>query len=295
MSGLNSQWLHGHIRHRRFAPVRHAFDYNTGMLAIDLAEWQAVPGLSRLFSMERFNWLSLRRADYFNPDEPDLDTAVRDQVERATGWRPDGAVRLITHPRYLGALFNPVSFYCCYTRHDQPDDGAVPRVIATEITNTPWEERHLYCLEGGPVHQGDSGWRSCRYHFSKRFHVSPFNDMEQDYQWVFAFRPGAVHIHMNVYQDGEKHFDATLSLASEPLTRSALHHHLRRFPLETLKVVAGIYWHALRLKLKGAVFRTHPDKRSPSDAGYRKGASDQGNAVHDESSQTTGRVTSWRN
>ncbi|PAV24566.1 DUF1365 domain-containing protein [Tamilnaduibacter salinus] len=292
---MKSQWLHGRIRHRRFTPVHHGFDYHTGMFAIDLSEWATIPRLSRLLSLERFNWLSLRRADYFRPDNPDLDAAVRDQVEQATGWRPDGAIQLITHPRYLGAIFNPVSFYCCYTRHDRPGDGSVPRVIASEITNTPWGERHLYCLEGGPVHESDSGWRSCQYRFSKRFHVSPFNDMAQDYQWVFAFKPGAIHIHMNVYQDGFKQFDATLSLDREPLTRRALHRHLRRFPAETLKVAAGIYWHALRLKLKGALFRTHPDKRAASDAAYRQGSDDQGCAVHDESSSVTGRVTSWRN
>lgn len=126
---LHSQWLEGTIRHRRKAPVRHEFSYSTGMLALDLREWPSITHISRLFSLECFNWLSLYRRDYFRPETDNLLQAVSDQVQQATGWRPDGAVQLITHPRYFGYVFNPVSFYFCYHAGDRPDHGAVPRVI----------------------------------------------------------------------------------------------------------------------------------------------------------------------
>lgn len=63
---MNSQWLEGTVRHRRKFPVSHEFQYSTGMLALDLDEWDQVTETSPLFSLERFNWLSLRRSDYFN-------------------------------------------------------------------------------------------------------------------------------------------------------------------------------------------------------------------------------------
>lgn len=299
-TALASQWLEGSIRHRRQSPVGHEFSYRTGMLALELGEWHRITTISPLFSSERFNWLSLYRKDYFRPDSPDLLTAIRDQTEEATGWRPDGAVELITHPRYLGYVFNPVSFYFCYRAGDRPDTGAVPRVILAQITNTPWHERHLYCLETNAEAEDSpathAGWHSERFGFQKRFHVSPFNGMDQHYQWTFSFRGPELRIHMNVLEGGAKQFDATLVVQRTPLTRKQLHGTLRRFPLEAIKVAAGIYWHALKLKFKGAPFYTHPDKLPESDPCHRLGTGDSGVDVTDNNTinRSSGKVSSWR-
>jgi len=293
---LHSQWLEGTIRHRRKAPVRHEFSYSTGMLALDLREWPSVTHISRLFSLERFNWLSLYRRDYFRPETDNLLQAVSDQVQQATGWRPDGAVQLITHPRYFGYVFNPVSFYFCYNAGDRPDHGAVPRVILAQITNTPWKDRHVYCLETTGAEPANAGWRTERFEFSKRFHVSPFNPMDQHYQWTFSFRGPELRIYMGVRQEERKHFDATLVVRRTPLDRKELHRSLRQFPLEALKVVGGIYWHALKLKLKRVPFFTHPNKLPENDPAYRRGAEDSGQDVTEPTAQnkTTGKVSSWR-
>ncbi|WP_051603973.1 DUF1365 domain-containing protein [Marinobacter sp. HL-58] len=293
---LHSQWLEGTIRHRRLAPVHHEFSYSTGMLALDLREWDSVTRISRLFSLEKFNWLSLRRRDYFRPEKDNLLQAVTDQVRTATGWQPDGAVELITHPRYFGYVFNPVSFYFCYSAGDDPATGAVPRVILAQITNTPWKDRHVYCLETTGAEPTSAGWRTERFGFGKRFHVSPFNPMDQHYQWTFSFRGPEVRIHMNVLQDNSKHFDATLVVRRTPLDRRELHRSLRQFPVEALKVVGGIYWHALKLKLKGVPFFTHPDKLPESDPAHRLGSEDSGLDVTEaaDRTKTTGKVSSWR-
>lgn len=293
---MNSQWLEGSVRHRRKFPTKHEFQYSTGMLALDVDEWDTATSVSPMFSLERFNWLSLRRSDYFNPDAGSLSTTVRDHVERATGWRPDGTVELITHPRYFGYVFNPVSFYFCYRAGDIPLDGAVPKVIVAQISNTPWHERHVYCLETVSEQANASGWRTERFGFSKRFHVSPFNGMDQDYQWTFSFRGPDLRIHMNVLEQEKKHFDATLVVHRTPLTRKTVHRSLREFPVEAVKVTAGIYWHALKLKLKGAPFYTHPDKLPTDDPAHRRGVDDSGLDVSSagDSNNKRGRVSSWR-
>lgn len=293
---MNSQWLEGTVRHRRKYPIRHEFQYSTGMLALDLDEWDRVTETSPLFSLERFNWLSLRRSDYFQPEAGSLTDAVRDQVETATGWRPDGAVELITHPRYFGYVFNPVSFYFCYRPGDNPADGPVPKVIMAQISNTPWHERHVYCMETLHEDANGQGWHSERFEFSKRFHVSPFNGMEQHYQWTFSFRGPDLRIHMNVLEADRKHFDATLVVQRTPLTRKEVHRSLRKFPMEAIKVTAGIYWHALKLKVKGAPFYTHPDKLAADNPAHKQGASDAGLDVTsaERSNNKSGRVSSWR-
>ncbi len=43
-----------------------------------------------------------------------LAEAVRELVRERTGVRPDGPIRLLTHLRYFGHCFNPVSFYYCF-------------------------------------------------------------------------------------------------------------------------------------------------------------------------------------
>ncbi|MBK1851973.1 DUF1365 domain-containing protein [Marinobacter sp. 1-4A] len=293
---MDSQWLQGSIRHRRLYPVRHEFEYHTGMLALDTDEWNQIANVSPFFSLESFNWVSLKRKDYFQPEAGELSEALRAHVETATGWRPDGAVELITHPRYAGYVFNPVSFYFCYRAGESGANGDVPAVIVAQITNTPWHERHVYCLETTHSAPNAAGWRTERFDFTKRFHVSPFNAMAQQYEWTFSFRGKDLRIHMNVLEEGKKHFDATLVVHRAPLTRKTLHKSLRQFPVEALKVAAGIYWHALKLKLKGAPFYTHPDKLADSDPAHKLGVTDQGVDVTstDDSNKTRGKVSSWR-
>ncbi|MFE8071694.1 DUF1365 domain-containing protein [Marinobacteraceae bacterium S3BR75-40.1] len=282
---MSSAFLEGSIRHRRLNPVRHSLSYPIGLYAIDLDRWQQLETLSPWISTRHFNWVWFRRKDYFLPGEPDLKNAVARHVFRETGWMPDGPIELITHPRYLGHSFNPVSFYFCYAADARPEAGDLPRAILAQITNTPWHERHTYCLYDAPALEGRKGWHTLRFQFSKQFHVSPFNPMGQRYDWLFSFRPGETRIHMNVLSDDTKVFDATLVVQRRPLDRITLQDSLRRYPWESLKGVVGIYWHALKLKLKGAPFYTHPDKDSsnrPPDW-----TADAGNAQ-------TGKVTSWR-
>ena len=221
---------------------------------------------------------------------------MRDHVERATGWRPDGEVELITHPRYFGYVFNPVSFYFCYRAGECPADGVVPKVIVAQITNTPLHDRHAYCLETTGAEPNQAGWRTEQFGFSKRFHVSPFNGMNQHYEWTFSFRGPDLRIHMNVLEAEKKHFDATLVVHRTPLTRKEVHRSLRKFPLEAIKVTAGIYWHALKLKVKGAPFYTHPDKLAADDPAHKRGTSDAGLDVTsaERSNNKSGRVSSWR-
>ncbi len=46
--------------------------------------------------------------------ELSLDEAVRRTVTAQTGRRPDGPIRVLTHLRYFGYIFNPVTFYYCF-------------------------------------------------------------------------------------------------------------------------------------------------------------------------------------
>jgi DUF1365 family protein len=257
---LNSAIYEGSIRHRRFHPVENAFQYRIFFLYLDLAEVPEVFDIHPLWSVERLNVASFLRRDHMGDRRVPLDRTVRDGVEAACGRRPAGPVRLLTHLRYLGYCFNPVSFYYCYDR----GETTVEAVVA-DVHNTPWGESHPYVLCTADSEHPSPRWR--RFRFSKAFHVSPFMDMTYRYDWRFRMPGENLGVHMDVGVDGRRLFDATLRLRRRDLTAAALTRALLRYPLMTWKVTAMIYWQALRLLLKGAPLYTHPRKRAARKEG----------------------------
>jgi len=249
---MHSALYLGRVRHRRFAPRAHAFEYRLFMAYLDLAELERVFRGRWLWSARRPALAWFRRADYLGDPGVPLDEAVRARVAQATGRRPAGPIRMLTHLRYFGLSFNPVTFYYVF-------DAADTRVetVVAEVTNTPWNERHVYVL-ANETNEGSGATR--RHRVAKRFHVSPFMPMDIGYDWRFSTPGETLSVHMENHRQGAKLFDATLALERRPLTGASLARALAFFPLITAKVVAAIYWEALRLWAKRVPFYTHPKK-----------------------------------
>ncbi|EQD72692.1 protein containing DUF1365, partial [mine drainage metagenome] len=165
------------MRHWRLSPRRHAFGYRIAQLCLDLDELDRVFAGRRLWSVDRRNLAEFRRGDYLAPATMPLAEAARALVERHAGFRPRGAVRLLTHLRYGGYVFNPVSFYYCH------DSGGALAAIIAAITNTPWNERHAYVL---PISEAQRRGALWEWQFDKAFHVSPFLPLDRRYRWRFS-------------------------------------------------------------------------------------------------------------
>src|SRR5688572_21040647 len=120
----------GWVRHRRYAPARNDFRYRLFMMYLDLNEVPAVFDRFWCWSATRPALARFKREDYHGDSALPLDSAIRRTVRDVTGRLPTGPIRLLTHLRYFGYSFNPVSFYYCF-------DAADSRVetIVAGITN----------------------------------------------------------------------------------------------------------------------------------------------------------------
>ena len=246
-------WIYrGAIRHRRHDPVPHTFQYRLFELFLDVERLQEVFAPCRFWSYERPNVASFRRRDYLGDPAVPLADAFRAEVARLGGPAVDGPVWMLTHLRYFGYCFNPVTFYYGYSV------GGELRCVLAEITNTPWLERHRYLVTVG------EGQRVARAGFGKEFHVSPFFGMDQTYSWRFS-NPGdriavTMHNHEPASAASEVRtvFDATLSLRRYPWNAAERARTLFSFPMMTAKVWLAIHWQAVRLWLKKVPVQPHP-------------------------------------
>jgi len=258
----------GWIRHRRFEPLEHSFRYPLFLMYLDLDELPGVLDPFPLFSARRSAPAHFQRSDYMGDSDRPLAECARDAVEAQTGSRPAGPVRLLANLRYLGHVFNPVSFYYCF----DPAGKRVEAIVA-DVNNIPWGERHPYVLA-----RGSCSGTVLSDELDKTLHVSPLMGMDQTYGFR-ASEPGerlSVHIEsrpvqrvaasgeaQNVALRAAKAFDATLSLRRHEFSRARLAGMLARYPAMSLQTVAKIYAQSLRLKLKGARYFPHPEGKKP--------------------------------
>ena len=202
--------------------------------------------MSRFWSRKSWRPARFERSDFLGDSQISLRTAVCERILQETGKPHNGPIRMLANLRYFGFSINPITCYYCF------DEQGNLKTIVTEVTNTPWKERKSYVLTCDP------NKRFQRIKFQKLLHVSPFNPMNMAYHWTSNSPEKMLSLNLETVQAGNAHMDATLVLKRHEIQSYSLTNILIEYPWITAKVLASIYWQALRLGLKKTPFYAHP-------------------------------------
>lgn len=235
MSGLYV----GHVAHAR--PGKHRLRYRVFMLAVDLDALEALDQRLRWFSYNRCNLLALHDRDHGARNNQPLKPQIEGKLREAGIAWDGGAITLLTMPRLLNYVFNPLSVYFCRRR-----DGSLAALVH-EVSNT-FGEWHFYVL---PARETDG---AVAQECDKAFFVSPFLEMDLRYEFRVMPPGERVQVAMAVKRGEELALTASFAGARRPLTDAHLLRVWISNPLMTLSVIAGIHWEALKMWAKGVRF-----------------------------------------
>ncbi len=247
---MKSAIYKGQVRHRRYTVRKHSFNYKLYMMFLDLDELPSLFNNFTGWNSDKMQGAKVKglakflRSDHFGNKNESLKTSVIKLVKKEANIDINGPVRVLTHLRYFGYVFNPLCMYYCYDK-----DGKTLKAIVAEVSNTPWGEKHCYVLSDN---KGSS--HKHQYSHPKNFHVSPFMEMNMDYHWRLTEPKDSLVVHLENRREAEKLFDATMTLEREEITQASLNKTLLSYPLMTMKIIVAIHYEALKLFLKGVKY-----------------------------------------
>jgi DUF1365 family protein len=237
----------GTLIHSRRVPAENVFRYRVCFYVLDLDELPELERRLALFSYNRRNVLTFRDRDHLGDEG-------RSARENLVGYLAgegidleDGRILLLTNLRVLGYVFNPVSFYYCYDRHDEL------ACIVAEVSNT-FDEMLPYVLSD----RNRTSDSRLAFAASKRMHVSPFFPLDQEYRFDLAEPGERVHARVDVWQGGERRLGSVLAGEREQLTNASLARALVQYPFMPQRVITLIHWQALKLWAKRVPFHHKP-------------------------------------
>lgn len=237
----------GHVMHSRLRPFRHAFRYRVFSLYIDIDRVDEAARATRLFSHNKFNLFSFHERDHGPRDGSALRPWVEDGLATGGITEKPARIMLLSFPRLLGYVFNPLSIYYCF------DAGDRLFAILYEVKNT-FGQQHGYVMAverddvGKPIHQVAA----------KEFYVSPFIEMDCTYRFRMVEPAERLAVVIRQSAGGGDLLVATHDGVRAAFDDRGLLRAFLRYPLLTLKVIGAIHWEALRLWVKGARLQPRP-------------------------------------
>lgn len=240
------------VMHNRLAPKKHRFHYHVFMFWLDIDKLEQTTQSSKLLAYNKRGIYSFWDTDHFKYPAGDARNGLttrqklNDYLQSVGITKMPAKVFLTTHVRMLGYVFNPVSFYFCY------DEQGTCNFVVTEISNT-FGEMKLFLVDA-------KNGEKFEQNAEKYFYVSPFTDMDTEFEFRYKVPDAKLNIQINVKEKtGDKFFISTLTGDKQVLNDARLCWYLIRFPFITIRVMAAIHWQAMLLWLKKIPYRKKSD------------------------------------
>jgi DUF1365 family protein len=245
---LSNGLLVSDVVHVRHVPKRHAFRYTVYYLCFPLSRMAELEA-ARPLSVNRTGLFSFYEKDHGLGQAAPAEAWIRRRMDEWGLTAADGEVVLLTMPRVMGYVFNPVSFWFCL------DKAGQLRAVYAEVNNTFGEQHGYWCFHDDqrPITRDDV------LTTRKQFHVSPFFEVTGEYRFRFAYGEEKLGVWIDHDAHGQHVLSTALTGKRQPLTTANLLYCFARYPLVTLKVIMLIHYHALRLVMKGIRYRTKPN------------------------------------
>ena len=237
----------GSVSHRRFKPVKHYFSYRTFSILFNLDELESLQKKISLFSYNKFNFFSFYNKDHGDRSGENLSGWVKNNLKKNNLNFNISKIKLLCFPRILGYVFNPLSIFYCY-------ENSNLKVVLYEVKNT-FDEQHTYIF---PVDQNS---KIITQHCNKKFYVSPFIEMETDYNFRLSEPAERLKVYIKQTDKIGKVLIACQTGKKQIMSTKQLLIHFLFHPMMTLKIILAIHFEALRLWKKGAIFKKREVKK----------------------------------
>ncbi len=243
--GINTpKLINCEVMHQRLSPSKNAFRYDVHYLGIPLSQIES-NAIGETLNLNRFGLHSFYEKDHGYRDGTSLKAWLYDMFDAYKFEKPK-EVFLISMPRILGYVFNPVSFWFCWNSKDEL------YAVVSEVNNTFGETHSYLTYLDDKDTNGD-------YVAKKVFHVSPFLEREGYYDFQFSLSDDSIKIHINLFDSNkEKILLTSLSGKFDDLNSMSLKRAFFRVPFATMKSIFLIHFQAVKLLLKKIKFISKP-------------------------------------
>ena len=238
---INSSIYNGSVVHKRFKPKKHFFKYKVFSLFLDLSELKELHNKLNFFSLNKFNLISFYEKDHGERDGSSLLDWVKNNLRSNSISTDDIKVKLLCYPRILGYVFNPLSIFFVYDN----DENLIS--ILYEVKNT-FGEQHTYVFKI----EGEN--KLIQNNCSKKFHVSPFIEMDCNYFFRILNPGDKLSVIIDQYDQEGKILFASQDGVRSDLTNKNLMNSYLKHPLMTFKIISAIHFEAFKLWIKGIKF-----------------------------------------